>query len=74
MARPRTTFEKLQKERARQEKQAAKRARRQGTADPGAPVGYAQPAQLTHYGTDSAPAEPGLAEPGLAEPDTAESG
>ena len=31
-ARPRTTFNKLQKERARQEKQAAKRARRQGKA------------------------------------------
>ena len=28
--RPRTTFDKLQKERSRQEKQAAKRARRQG--------------------------------------------
>lgn len=30
---PRTTFAKLQRERARQAKQAAKRARRQGTTD-----------------------------------------
>jgi hypothetical protein len=30
---PRTTFAKLQRERARQAKQAAKRARRQGTID-----------------------------------------
>lgn len=30
---PRTTFAKLQRERARQAKQAAKRARRQGTPD-----------------------------------------
>jgi hypothetical protein len=34
-SKPRTTFNKLQKERARLEKQAAKRARRQGrAADP----------------------------------------
>ena len=36
--RQRTTFAKLQKERARQEKQAAKRARRQGLVDPTAPA------------------------------------
>ena len=35
--RPRTTFDKLQRERARQEKQAAKRARRQGTTVDGSP-------------------------------------
>jgi len=33
--RQRTTFAKLQRERARQEKQAAKRARRQGAEQPG---------------------------------------
>ncbi len=38
-ARPRTTFDKLQKERARQEKQAAKRARRQGTSMEGETYG-----------------------------------
>ena len=36
--RQRTTFAKLQKERARQEKQAAKRARRQGLVDPTRPA------------------------------------
>lgn len=35
----RTTFAKLQKERARQEKQEAKRARRHGTAE--GPAGHA---------------------------------
>jgi hypothetical protein len=47
--RQRTTFAKLQKERARQEKQAAKRARRQGLApepviqDDGPPVDINDP-------------------------------
>lgn len=42
-ARPRTTFDKLQRERARQEKQAAKRARRQGTPVEGQPYDTRDP-------------------------------
>ena len=46
-ARPRTTFDKLQKERARQEKQAAKRARRQGTSVvDGRPLDPMEPRQV----------------------------
>lgn len=36
--RQRTTFNKLQRERARQQKQAAKRARRQGLSPDGTPL------------------------------------
>jgi hypothetical protein len=45
-ARPRTTFDKLQKERARQEKQAAKRARRQGTSIDGRPLDPMEPREV----------------------------
>jgi hypothetical protein len=51
----RTTFAKLQRERARQAKQAAKRARRQGTADELGPL----PADaVTLAAPDDAPASP----------------
>ncbi|HEU5302404.1 MAG TPA: hypothetical protein VFW06_09245 [Acidimicrobiia bacterium] len=48
--RQRTTFAKLQKERARQEKQAAKRARRQGLA-PEPTVEYTPTADLNDPST-----------------------
>jgi hypothetical protein len=52
---PRTTFAKLQRERARQAKQAAKRARRQGTTDELGPL----PADaVTLAAPDDAPVSP----------------
>ncbi len=48
--RQRTTFAKLQKERARQEKQAAKRARRQGL-EPEPVIEYAPTADLNDPST-----------------------
>lgn len=48
--RQRTTFAKLQKERARQEKQAAKRARRQGI-EPAPTIEYAPTADLNDPST-----------------------
>lgn len=48
--RQRTTFAKLQKERARQEKQAAKRARRQGL-EPEPTIEYAPTADLNDPST-----------------------
>jgi hypothetical protein len=53
--RPRTTFDKLQRERARQEKQAAKRARRQGTTLDGSPY---EPMQQREVDPADAPAVP----------------
>jgi hypothetical protein len=46
----RTTFDKLQRERARREKQAAKRARRQGGAPPDDRDGPPQPQAITPLG------------------------
>ena len=57
---PRTTFGKLQRERARQAKQAAKRARRQGTTDELGPL--PGPA-VTLESTDVAQASPGATQP-----------
>jgi hypothetical protein len=54
-SRPRTTFDKMQRERARQEKQAAKRARRHGTADPNRP---SEEARRPPEGDDPTPPEP----------------
>lgn len=56
--RPRTTFDKLQRERARQEKQAAKRARRQGTSLDGSPFG---PSEREPRNDEEPAAEPGPA-------------
>ncbi len=66
--RPRTTFDKLQKERSRQEKQAAKRARRQGTSIEGGPgpvMGWALPdgAEVGEAEVASAVDEPEAAPP-----------
>jgi hypothetical protein len=43
--RQRTTFNKLQRERARQQKQAAKRARRQGLSPDGSPLEEQEPSE-----------------------------
>ena len=59
---PRTTFAKLQRERARQAKQAAKRARRQGTIDELGP--------LPGEATTLPPADEGEASPAAPEPQT----
>jgi hypothetical protein len=59
--RSRTSFEKLQKERRRQEKQAAKRARRHGTAEPGQPEPGSLERDDTDTGLEDAP--PGVPEP-----------
>ena len=62
--RQRTTFAKLQKERARQEKQAAKRARRQGLApepvidDHGPPVDINDPSTWRYADEIAASSEP----------------
>ena len=53
--RPRTTFDKLQRERARQEKQAAKRARRQGTTVDGRPF---EPMEHREVAPSEAPVVP----------------
>ena len=53
--RPRTTFDKLQRERARQEKQAAKRARRQGPTVDGSPF---EPREHREVDPSEAPAVP----------------
>lgn len=55
-ARPRTTFDKLQRERARQEKQAAKRARRQGGTVEGRPSATweSEPADQVNEGGETA--------------------
>jgi hypothetical protein len=55
--RQRTSFAKLQRERARQEKQAAKRAKRHGVDEGGIPQG-------------PAPAEPSLSETRLGGPES----
>jgi hypothetical protein len=56
-ARRRTTFAKLQKERAKREKQAAKRARRQAKATEG-PVAEAANPEPAPTGDDHADAGP----------------
>jgi hypothetical protein len=66
--RQRTTFAKLQKERARQEKQAAKRARRQGLApepvirDDGPPVDINDPSTWRYADEIAATTEPTAAD------------
>jgi len=63
---PRTTFGKLQRERARQAKQAAKRARRQGTTDE---LGPLPGPSVTLPPADDAQASPDAPQPQTAAKD-----
>ncbi len=56
--RQRTSFDKLQRERARLEKQAAKRARRQGKPEPGGPFTPGALDDLTPVGESQDPDAP----------------